>query len=53
MVKESLHIFDYVAYLPIFKEIMVIIVFHNNKKHRQKIPVIEYNHIINIETLIP
>ena len=26
---ESLHIFEYVTYLPIFKEIMVIIIFHN------------------------
>ena len=47
-----LHILDYVTFLPIFKE-MVIIIFHNNKKHRQKILVTEYDYIINIETLIP
>ena len=28
---DSLHIFNYITYLLMFKEIMVIIMFHNNK----------------------
>ena len=53
MVRESLLNFDYVRYFPILNVIMVIIIFHNNKKHGQKTLVIEYEQIINIETLIP
>ena len=53
MVRESLHIFDYVTYILIFKEVMVIIIFHNNKKHRQRSLVTEYDYIIDIETLMP